>query len=553
MFKINYKKYAAGLMLLGLFTSCKEDFLDRPPLSQITDVQYYKTTDQVLMATAPLYSGVWFGYNDKAAVGIGDGRGGTFFSPSYEMEHVRLASSSTQESVNGAWQSFFNIIGQSNAVINNVNKYAAATVPDNIKLHAIGEARFFRGLAYSYLVQTYGTVPLLEDNTKVLTDTSVTRNTVESIWEFIIRDIRYASKVLPVTPVQKSRLTKYSAQAMLSRMFLTRAGVGSTGSRRQSDLDSAAYYAKSVIDAKAYSLMPNYEDLFLTKNNGNQETLSALQWVYNGGNTYWGAQNTQQAYMAFSSSITGFGDGWGGDHGATMDMLKTYETGDKRRKATYMFPGDTYSYITEEVNDPSKPGAKMKRPLQVTTDNNGTADFKSRANIKKYVVGRPEDNDGKVVQMGTEIQTYLMRYAEVLLIYAEAVLGNAGSTSNKEALQAFNEVRVRAGLPTKSAITWEDIYKERRTELAMEGQSWYDIVRLYYYNKTAALGKLSNQDRGTYRIIPNAKVNATSWTIESVTPQFYSVTESSFLVPYPAAELSRAPNLRKTPVPYEFK
>jgi starch-binding outer membrane protein, SusD/RagB family len=155
--------------------------------------------------------------------------------------------------------------------------------------------------------------------------------------------------------------------------------------------------------------------------------------------------------------------------------------------------------------------------------------------------------------MGTEIQTYLMRYAEVLLIYAEAVLGNAGSTSNKEALQAFNEVRVRAGLPTKSAITWEDIYKERRTELAMEGQSWYDIVRLYYYNKTAALGKLSNQDRGTYRIIPNAKVNATSWTIESVTPQFYSVTESSFLVPYPAAELSRAPNLRKTPVPYEFK
>lgn len=540
-------------MLLGLFTSCKEDFLDRPPLSTITDVEYYKTTDQVLMATAPLYSGVWFGYNDKAAVGIGDGRGGTFFSPSYEMEHVRLASTSTQESVNGAWQSFFNIIGQSNAVINNVNKYAAATVPDNIKLHAIGEARFFRGLAYSYLVQTFGPVPLLEDNTKVLTDTSVTRNTVESIWEFVIRDIRYASKVLPATPVQKSRLTKYSAQAMLSRMFLTRAGVGSTGTRRQSDLDSAAYYAKSVMSANYYKLLPSYEDLFLTKNNGNEETVAALQWVYNGGNTYWGAQNTQQAYMAFSSSITGFGDGWGGDHGATMDILKSYETGDKRRKATYMFPGDTYSYITEEVNDPSKPGAKMKRPLQVTTDNNGTDAFKSRANIKKYVVGRPEDNEGRVVQMGTEIQTYLMRYAEILLIYAEAVMGNAGSTSNAAALQAFNEVRVRAGLPTKSAITWEDIYKERRTEFAMEGQSWYDIVRLHYYNPTLALQKLSQQDRGTYRIIPNTKVNATSWTIESVTPQFYSVTESSFLVPYPAAELSRAPNLRKPEVPYQFQ
>ncbi|QNF35673.1 RagB/SusD family nutrient uptake outer membrane protein [Adhaeribacter swui] len=553
MLKINLKKYTVGLMLLGLLTGCSEEFLDRPPLDRITDVQYYKTTDQVLMATAPLYSGVWFGYNDKAAVGIGDGRGGTFFSPSYEMEHVRLASSPTQESVNGAWQSFFNIVGQSNAVINNVNKFADPAVPENIKLHAIGEARFFRGLAYSYLVQTFGPVPLLEDNTKVLTDTSIARNTVESVWDFIIRDIRYASKVLPASPVQKSRLTKYSAQAMLSRMFLTRAGVGSNGTRRQSDLDSAAYYAKSVIDANSFNMLPNYEDLYLTKNNGNEETVAALQWVYNGGSTYWGAQNTQQAYMAYSSSITGFGDGWGGDHGATMDILKSYEEGDKRRKATYMFPGDVYSYITEEVNDPNKPGAKIKRPLQVTTDNNGADAFKTRANIKKYVVGRPEDNDGKVVQMGTEIQTYLMRYSEVLLIYAEAILGNNASTADAGALNAFNAVRVRAGVPAKTEITWEDIYRERRVELAMEGQSWYDIVRLHYYNPTLALDKLSKQDRGTYRITPNAKVNATSWTIESVTPQFYSVNESSFFVPYPAAELSRAPNLRKEPVPYQFQ
>jgi starch-binding outer membrane protein, SusD/RagB family len=516
------------------------------------DANYYQTTDQVLMATAPLYSAVWFGYNDKAAVGIGDGRGGVFFSPSYEMEHVRLASSPTQESVNGAWQSFFNIIGQSNAVITNVNRYAPASVPENIKQHAIGEARFFRGLAYSYLVQNWGPVPIIANNEALLTDTTVTRNTIESVWEFVIRDIRYAAKVLPPAPVQKSRLTKYSAQAMLARMFLTRAGVGSNGTRRQSDLDSAAYYAKSVMTSGPYKLLTNYEDLFLTKNNGNEETVAALQWVYNGGNTYWGAQNTQQAYMAFGSSITGFGDGWGGDHGATMDILKTYEAGDKRRKATYMFPGDTYSYITEEINDPANPGKKMKRPLQVTTDNNGAADYKSRANIKKYVVGRPEDNEGRVVQMGTEIQTYLMRYAEVLLIYAEAILGNAASTSDAGALQAFNEVRARAGVPAKSSITFEDIYKERRLELAMEGQAWYDITRLHYYNPDLALKKLREQDRGTYRIYPDKKVNATSWTIESVTPAFYSVDENSFYVPYPAAELSRAPNLRKVPVPYKF-
>ncbi|WP_026462238.1 RagB/SusD family nutrient uptake outer membrane protein [Adhaeribacter aquaticus] len=551
MIKINYKKYAAGLMLLGLFSSCKEEFLDRPPQDLIVDANYYKTTDQVLMATAPLYSAVWFGYNDKAAVGIGDGRGGVFFSPSYEMEHVRLASSSTQESVNGAWQSFFNIVGQANAVLINVEKHAGPAVPENIKQHAMGEARFFRGLAYSYLVQNWGEVPIIANNQALLTDTSVTRNNIPDVWEFVIRDLRFATKVLPAAPVQKGRLTKTSAQAMLARMFLTRAGVGSPGTRRQSDLDSAAYYAKTAMTGP-YRLLPNYEDLFLTKNNFNDETVAALQWVYNGGNTYWGAQNTQQAYMAFSASITGFGDGWGQDHGATMDILQTYEPGDKRRKATFMFPGDTYSYITEEVNDPTRAGAKIKRPLQVVTDNNGTEDFKSRANIKKYVVGRPEDNDGRVVQMGTEIQTYLMRYAEILLIYAEAKLGNAASTSDPEALAAFNAVRVRAGLPTKSSITWEDIYKERRTELAMEGQAWYDIVRLHYYNPQLAYDKLKAQDRGTYRIYPDKKVNATSWTIESVAPAYYTVDKNSFYVPYPAAELSRAPNLRKAPVPYKF-
>lgn len=543
-------KYIAGLALMGAMTSCGEEFLDRPPLDQIADANYYKTPQQVLQGTAPLYNIVWFGYNDKAAYGIGDGRGGVFFSPSFEMQHVRLASTATQESVVNAWRGFYNIVGQANTVITNINRYAGPAVPENIKQHGIAEARFMRGLAYSFLVQNFGPVPIIANNETLLTDTTIARNTVESVWEFILRDLRYAAQVLPPTPVQPGRITKYSAEGMLAKMYLTRAGVGSTGGiRRQSDLDSAAYFAKSVITNSGASLLPDYENLFKMQYNNNPETLFALQWVYNGGGQAWGTQNATQAYLAFSASITGFGDGWGQDHGATMDILQRYENGDKRRKATYMFPGDVYPYITEEV---TINGEKVKRPLQVRTDNNGNAEFKSRANIKKYVVGRPEDNGGKVVQMGTEINTYMLRLADVYLIYAEAILGNNASTSDPEALQYFNAVRTRAGVPTKEVITWNDIHNERILELAMEGQAWYEYTRLHYYNPQKAYDLLRSQDRGTYRIYPNQKVDATAWTIESVAPAFYHIDENSFHVPYPAVELSRAPNLRKPPVPYQF-
>jgi hypothetical protein len=146
----------------------------------------------------------------------------------------------------------------------------------------------------------------------------------------------------------------------------------------------------------------------------------------------------------------------------------------------------------------------------------------------------------------------MLRLADVYLVYAEAALGAAASTTDATALKYFNEVRKRAGVSEKAAITADDIFNERRLELAMEGHIWYDIVRMHYHAPQKALALLAGQDRGTYRIVPNAPTNATSWTITSDTPAFYPVTESNFYLPYPAVEMSAAPNLRKPPVPYEF-
>lgn len=547
------------IAVLMLFAGCSEDFINQPPQDSIVDANFYKTSEQVLAGSAPLYNVVWFAYNDKASHGIGDGRGGVLTTGSYQLENIQFKTTGITGENGNAWSAFYNTVGQANVLISNINKYSGEDVPEDIKQHAIAEARVMRGLAYSYLVMNWGPVPIITDNNTLLQDTTITRNTVESIWEFICRDIRYGTMHLPETPVQPGRLTKYAAEGVLAKMYLTRAGLGRTlGNRDQTYLDSARILAKDVIDNSGASLMGDYEELFKTKNDNNSESLFALQWVYDGPD--WGSQNSVQAFLAYSSAITGFADGWGGDLGASLYMLKKYDglvsdgsTPDLRRKATFMLPGDHYTYIhmskLDDDGNPINPAPELDVPV-------GSSGYNTRAWVKKYVVGRPEDNDGQVTQQHTGNNTYMLRLADVYLIYAEAILGDDDNTSDAEALEYYNRVRQRAGLSTKTNITWADIFKERQLEFAMEGQMWYDFVRLSYYNPQGAYDSLSQQDRGFYRITPDQEENATKWTIAidatSTQPRFYEVDDGNFRLPIPSSELSRAPNLRKEPVPYVF-
>ena len=543
-----HKIVLGATLLLGGMVSCSEDFLDRPPLDAIVDANFYKTDDQILAASAPLYNIVWFAYNDKASHGIGDARGGTLTSGSYQLENVRFNTTGETSENGEAWRAFYNVVAQSNSLINNINAFAGEDVTERIKNHGIAEGRFMRGLAYSYLVQNYGPVPIITNNTALLQDTTIARNTEETVWQFIIKDFRYAAENLPESSVLTGRLTKWSAEGVLAKMYLTKAGV--SGTRNQSDLDSAAYFAKRVIDNSGAELMEEYEDLFKTANNNNKETLAALQWVYNAGQAgQWGAQNSVQAFLAFGSEITGFGDGWGGDIGASKWLLDMYDDliFDKRRKGSFMFPGDHYSYITQVP-----PGGSAQELEVPARSLEGGRPFNSRAWVKKYVVGRPEDNDGKVVQQGTEINTYILRLADVYLTYAEAILDKNPS----EALIYVNRVRARAGVNALTSVTWQDVFEERIKEFAMEGQAWYEFTKLEYYDPAKAYSMLSAQDRGTFRIYADQIPDPTLWEIEipadDTSPRFFTVNESNFKIPIPSSELSRAPNLRKPAVPYDF-
>ncbi len=525
------------VMAVAMATGCKKDFLNRPPEDTIVADVFYKTADEVRAGTAPLYNIVWFDYNDKAALSFGDARGGNMISNDRDAFYKFAVSSTDVNTLLPAYKSFYKIIAQSNQTILNI-KSNATTVKDSIKNAGIGECRFMRALAYYYLVSNWGPVPIIYDNLNQMSDVNVKRNTVESIWQLIIMDLRYAVDNLPPVAFADGRLTKYAAEGMLARMYLTRAGVGKSGTRSQSDLDSAKYYAADVINNGPYKLQANYGDLFKGENhnsgNNNKESLFSIQWMPI--KDPWGVNNSFQAYMARNGDITGSWDGWGAAHGASANLIEYYMANpadSNRRKATFMFNNDIYPEIRKDLG-----GYKF-----TATD---------IANTKKYIIGSVKDNGGKGSEMCEYINTYMLRLAEVYLIYAEAILGNNASTSDAEAVKYYNAVRTRAKMPTQTSITFDDIFQEKRIETVFEGVYWYELMRLYYFNPAKAKTIINNQNKGSYTLTyktgtDNPREYTTTYNVVK-----YPVTDGTIYLPLPEAELVKAPNLASEPVAFDF-
>ncbi|NWJ49690.1 MAG: RagB/SusD family nutrient uptake outer membrane protein [Bacteroidetes bacterium] len=560
MTNLKRKYFWAGVLLpFVLLIGCSKDFLSKPPTDSIVDASFYKTDDQVLASTALLYSKVWFDYNDKASYNLGDFRAGTAYSAYNDRGNVLFNTTGDTPENGTSWRSFFIVVGQSNLAIQNINKYAGPAVTPAVKKMAIAEARFMRALAYRFLVMNWGAVPIIENNLTLLSDTTVSRNTEASVWKFITKEMRAVEADLPATPVRPGRITKYSAQGMLARFYLTRAGLEANGAgpRNQVFLDSAKYYSQSVIKNSGAALLKNYSDLFLFPYDNNSESLFSLQWVYSGPND-WGTQNSTPSYLAYSPDIAN-GDGWGGDKSATWWMMTQYDgftlsakgdtlkgrTLDQRLKATFMLPGASYPEITQTIT-----GGKQKLIFP-----NNTADV-SFLSIKKYVTGKAEDVGGQSSSQRYGNDTYMMRLAEMYLIYAEATLGNNASTTDAQALEYFNAVHMRAGLPQFiKPLTLDVIIKERFVEFAMEGMGWYDLVSLHYFNKAKAYSILNSQDRGLFATKPDVFPNPTMWTLVktswATTDRTINANDGNFLLPIPTAELSQAPNLLKPAVDYK--
>ncbi|MFV0291522.1 MAG: RagB/SusD family nutrient uptake outer membrane protein [Mangrovibacterium sp.] len=518
-------------------TSC-EGFLDIAPNDQITGDNFYQSEEDFQAATGPLYNKVWFDFNDKFYYALGDGRSGNLYAPysDYVYPFADLLETGLTGPLVSAWQSFYNVIQQSNNVIIGIEK---SSVSEEIKTKYIAEARFMRGTAYWYIASLWGDAIISTDPGALVSNPIVPKNNFEDVYEFAIRDFEYAAKYLPETSGQAGRLNRYSAFAMLSRLYLAYSGVSenpNSGTRSEEYLELAKKAALMVIEKSAFKLLPNYENLFDIDYNNNVESIFALQWVPNGD---YGVTNTQQAYFAAGSEITGDDAAWGYWTRATTMILGEYETGDIRRKETWMTAGDYYADI-------NKANGGYTHLPDITSA--------TYCNVKKGVVGSTKDNT-KITRMNSALNTYMIRLAEVYLNYAEAVLGNSATSSDADALAYVNQLRVRAGVPEITTLSYEILRKERRLELCMEGQYWYDLVSRAYYKQQEVLNYIKAQDRGVIKpIIYDGATNTmtSDASRNDGTRPIGAIDETILLLPIPESELVQNPLLKGEAVPYEF-
>jgi len=566
--KILKYNWIIGIIALFTLSNCSEDYLVRPPEDSLTDVDFYKTNEEVMAATAPLYSRMWFDYNDKASYSIGDLRSGILMAPWNSREFGGFNANGDNSEVIAGWNAFFTVIQQSNLAIRNINTYATDAVSEDVKKMAIAEARFMRACAYRNLVLAWGPVPIITDNIEIMNSTDIKRNTVASIWKFLTSEMRSLAEDLPEEPYATGRVTKYSAEGMLARFYLTRAGVESEGGvRNQTYLDSAKYYAQDVIENSGKALLDDYRSLFLYPYDNNNESLFELQWVYSSA---WGPSNSVPAYLAYSSDI-GNGDGWGGAYSASWYVISQYEginkigtTGDSIRGATldtrlyntFMLPGAHYPEITQDYT--ASDGTVGQRECIYP---NNTSDY-SFACTKKYIVGKAVDVAEGASSQHYPNNTYMLRLAEIYLIYAEALLGNNEQSSDATALEYVNKIRRRAGLNNlpneagdgdKTYFTTADVFKERTLEFAMESMFMYDLSNIFYYDKAKALSILNNQDRGLFAVYPDVYPDPNSWTFVKTswhTDRTITATEGNFYLPIPTADLGSMPSLTEEPVDY---
>lgn len=523
--KLNSKIFFFLLFAVLFLAACKKDFLDRPSLSQISTDNFYKTTSDLRLATAALYGGKpWGDWNYTCYLPVGEVLSGNM-AVGYWGDAVQLLTFSItgQNSIMASnWSGMYKVIAHCNVTINAIQQKAPASIPEKDKNAAIAEAKFIRGFAYYNLAMLWGAVPIIEDNSKLVTSPLVNRVVTEDVYKFVVRDLTYAAQNLPATDVA-GRVTTWSAQGMLAKAYLTMAGLGQNGNRKQEYLDSAKKYAGNVCKESGLSLLPKYADLFKTQNNDNPESLFALQWSPNNSN--WMEGNMLQIFCTAGSEISANGQGGWFLTSPTVDMIQLYSQKDSfRRKATFMLKGDYYP----ELNAAG-----------------GGFTYKSDAGLKKHIVGTNKDNNAPTMTLTSSPEhNSLLRLADVYLIYAEAILGNNASTSDPDALLYFNKVRQRAGLADATSLTADTIFKERRIELAAEGQFWFDIVRLSYYNSAKAISFLNSQNRGTFTYSNGAITPNQPYGI--VTP----ANTGTFTFPLPSAEVTANPKLAEPPVHY---
>ncbi len=522
IYKINLILTLAIAIIVG-FTSCSDEFLDRPPEDSFNVADFFQTVEQVETSTNALYSTPWFNFNSDAMWVIGElssGNGRTW--DPRNADFTNFAVNGNNGTLIRAWESLFTVVAQSNYVINTLPEAVNPEISQDIVNNAIGEARFIRATAYFYLVRIFGSIPIIENNTDFVLEPVVPRNPISDIYKFIELDLEYAiancySNIRSSNYDANIRVSSGSAKAMLAKIYLYNKNYAMAYQMAEEVINSGEFKLFGGDDSDGDS-NGSYYDLFLAENDNNPESIFALQWT---SSSRFAEGNGIQSLMA-PSAFTGGSDGFSAI-GPSPDLLAAYDdpNEDLRFYATIMERGAVYPDVNGGYTVP---------------DN---IDFQGTAHgIKKYIIGSDDatardDGSGNTT---TSNNTYILRYGELLLIHAEAALNGGGPAAR--GIDSFNKIRRRAGLEEIASPTLEDIFNERRLELAFEYEFWYDIAR---QDPTFAVNYLSNTDRGTF--------NSDTGELQ---PELFQASLDDLTFPYPTVETQNNPALLEAPVPYNF-
>jgi hypothetical protein len=457
--------------------SCKKDFLKEETFGLIRPADYFKTTSDLEKCVNALYSNANLMYNESGAmVACMGGDDITTQAGGNKAAYLQFDIFNAQDNndrLKISWNGYYGTIKQANVIITNIDNFTEPKeqpeLLKNQKNRALGQAYFLRALGYYNLVRMYGEVPVVTDLTISYV---VKKSPFSEIYALIISDLTKAETLLPAdfktaanaSDIEKNssyaRATLGGTKALMASVYLSMAGYPL---KDVSKFALAAQKAKEVIDNEAvygYQLLPNYGDLWKFANNKNKETVfgcyynNAGNWS-DGGTWANGNMNAPSAF--FPENFGGWSDAF-----AELTFFNDFPAG-PRKDATF---------ITQGQKTPTSPIITWK-------------DFAySHPHYGKYadVPGYNPLNMGGYTDWWSSRTVQVLRYAEVLLVYAEAQ--SKSGSPDALAYTCLNRVRSRAGLadaPTglTGAAFSDMVVTERKWEFAgLEPCArWYDMVR----------------------------------------------------------------------------
>ena len=476
-----------SLIFSMMLASCASDFLDKGTESDYAVPDYFKSDDAVIKAINPLYNRAWHEFNRRSLLNMGSTRANDAWNPYVNSEFAKFQLTGLDENVSAAWKSLYNVVSMTTETIDNVRNYATGDVSEAVRQQAYGECYLLRAVAYFYLLRGWGDIVLYDNNQEVVNEPIRPLTKEADVLKFIVRDLRRAVENLPEKG-SDYHPSRYAAKAFLAKVLLAQSGWDADNKmdhqRDESVLQEVVTLCNEVIGCGQYQLLDDYEELFRMQNNDNAETILALRWAKPSSGEY-GSMNATYSDLA-STDISDDVNVWGGSLCPSPDMIEYYneEPADSfRLRGTFFTYGRHYDYLW--------------------TDKGGYTYRKNWMQVKKGVLGRKADNNGELEQMASPLNTYLMRLADVYYMKAEALLGNQQSTSNAEALAAFNAPRLRAKVPAKSQFTFMDLVRERRIEFCMEYQNWFDMVVWYRWKPQTMLDFFNNRQHRAFEIREN--------------------------------------------------